>query len=206
LEAEPVNEQVKVIPEIIVDPAPASTPAPMVPPKPNPVTKTVPKPVAKPQPQSKMGTDRRSATSSDFDRRMEENLKRLGGGTGPAPKKGPGEGTGAGASTQTAAQIRTKTSNTIAAEVRPFIPGCAPVTSDKSSLRVFVALNIGPSANLVSANVYDVQGITPGNLAQVDRMKKCVLDSLRAASPYSLDPEQFDTWRNHRVQLKVNFK
>lgn len=200
VEAEPVVEQAEVLPEATVDPAPIPKPVQKVPPKPNPVAKATPKP------QSKTGTGRGGSTSSDFDRRMEEKLKGMGGGTGGAPKKGAGEGTGQGASVQTAAQIRTKTSNTIAAEVRPFIPGCAPVTSDKSSLRVFVALNIGPSANLTSASVYDVQGITPGNQAQVERMKKCVLDSLRAASPYNLDPEQYDTWRSHRVQLKVNFK
>jgi periplasmic protein TonB len=204
VEAKPVVEQAEVLPEATVDPSPVPKPVQKVPPKPNPVNKATPKPL--PKTQSKAGTGRGGSTSSDFDRRMEEKLKGMGGGTGSAPKKGAGEGTGTGASTQTAAQIRTKTSNTIAAEVRPYIPGCAPVTSDKSSLRVFVALNIGPAANLTSASVYDVQGITPGNQAQVERMKKCVLDSLRAASPYNLDPEQYDMWRNHRVQLKVNFK
>jgi hypothetical protein len=29
---------------------------------------------------------------------------------------------------------------------------------------------------------------------------------LRAASPYNLDPADYDVWKNHKVQLKVNFK
>ena len=37
-------------------------------------------------------------------------------------------------------------------------------------------------------------------------MKQCVLNSLRAASPYNLDPDGYDTWKNHKVKLKVNFK
>jgi periplasmic protein TonB len=203
-EAEPVVEQAEVLPDASVAPTPLPKPVQKTVPKPAAATKPTPKPL--PRQQTKTATGRGGGASSDFNKRMEEKLKGLGGGTGSAPKKGAGDGTGQGASTQTVAQIRSKASNTIAAEVRPFIPGCAPVTSDKSSLRVFVALNIGPSANLVSANVYDVQGITPANQAQVERMKKCVLDSLRAASPYNLDLGQYDTWRSHRVQLKVNFK
>lgn len=205
IEAEPVAEQTEVLPEASVAPAPLSKPVEKTVPKPVAATKPTPKPA--PKQQTKTGNGRGGSTSSDFDRRMEEKLKGLGGGgTGGAPKKGAGDGTGQGASTQTVAQIRSKTSTTIGNEVRPFIPGCAPSTSDNSSLFVFVQLSIGPSRNLQSASVYDVKGITPGNQAQVERMKKCVLDSLRAASPYELDPDQYDTWRNHKVQLKVNFK
>jgi periplasmic protein TonB len=122
---------------------------------------------------------------------------------GKAPGAGKAVGTPAARS---ASVIRSATNTTIAAEVRPLIPSCAPRTSDNSSLRVFVSLSISPSANLVSANVYDVQGITPSNEAQVDEMKRCVLQSLKAASPYNLDPEEYEVWKGHRVQLKVNFK
>ena len=122
---------------------------------------------------------------------------------GKAPGAGKAVGTPAAKS---ASVIRSAANNTIAAEVRPLIPGCAPRTSDNSSLRVFVALNISPSAILTSAEIYDVQGITPSNEAQVDQMKRCVLQSLKAASPYNLDPEEFEVWKDHKVQLRVNFK
>ena len=46
------------------------------------------------------------------------------------------------------------------------------------------------------------EGITTTTSAQVEPMKRCVLDSLRKASPYELDPDQYDTWRAHKVQLK----
>jgi hypothetical protein len=190
-----IIEQAEVLPDAMVEPLP----------------KQVQKSVAKPTPVSK--TQRRIPVkttrggSSDFNRQMEQRLRDLGGGgTGKDPKPGDGEGAGEGPNTQTPGQIRTLASAAIASEVRPLIPGCAPSTSDNSSLRVFVQLNIGKSANLISATVYDVQGITPANQAQVGQMKQCVLDSLRAASPYKLDPTGFDTWRNHKVQLKVNFK
>lgn len=205
-----VVEEIEEIPvpidEMVVDPEPILTPVQKVQPKPDPLVK--PKIKAQPKPVQKTvktGTGRGGSTS-DFEKQMEKKLGGIGGEAGPAKTKGPGEGSGQGASTQTTGEIRTKASNTIAAEVRPFIPNCAPQTSDNSSLRVFVQLNIGSAANLISANVYKVEGVNTSNQAQVEPMKRCVLDSLRKASPYNLDTEQYDTWRNHKVQLKVNFK
>ena len=213
-------EEVEDIPvpvtETVVDPVPIAKPLQKAQPKPNPlvkpkvkspnkpVTKQVTKPVQKPV-KTATGTGR-GGSKSDFEKEMEKKLGGMGGGTGPSKTKGPGEGGGQGAATQTTSQIRTKASNTIASEVRPFIPNCAPQTSDNSSLRVFVQLNIGSAANLISANVYKVEGVNSANQAQVEPMKRCVLDSLRKASPYNLDKEQFETWQNHKVQLKVNFK
>jgi periplasmic protein TonB len=215
-EVEEVEDIPVPVAETVVDPVPVTKPVQKVQPKPNqlvkpkvksptkPITKPATKPVQTPV-KNATGTAR-GGSKSDFEKQMERKLGGLGGGTGPSKTKGPGEGSGQGASTQTAAAIRTQTSNTIASEVRPFIPNCAPPTSDNSSLRVFVQLNIGSSANLISANVYKVEGVSTSNQAQVEPMKRCVLDSLRKASPYNLDKEQFDTWRNHKVQLKVNFK
>jgi hypothetical protein len=175
-------------------------------PKPDRIVKPQPKPIAKPvQKTVKTGTGR-GGSKSEFEKQMEKKLGGIGGGAGHDKTKGPGEGSGQGAAKQTPGEIRKATDVAIASEVRPLIPGCAPSTSDNSSLFVFVQLNIGQKANLISANVYDVRGITPGNQAQVEQMKRCVLDSLRKASPYNLDTEQYDTWRNHKVQLKVNFK
>jgi periplasmic protein TonB len=207
---EEVEETPVPIDETVVDPEPVLKPLPKVQPKPDQLVKPQAKPQVKPQPKPspkpvKTATGR-GGGKSDFEKQMEKSLGGAGGGTGGTKVKGPGEGSGSGASTQTATQIRTLASNTIASEVKPFIPNCAPPTSDNSSLRVFVQLNIGSSANLISASVYKVEGVNTSNQAQVEPMKRCVLDSLRKASPYNLDKTQFDTWRNHKVQLKVNFK
>lgn len=157
------------------------------------VTKPAVKPVTKPKPNSSTAG---AGGKSSFERAAEQYGKSPDS-TGKAP------GTTA---SKTAAQYKSAASTTIGAEVRPFIPGCAPRTSDDSSLNVFVALTIGKSANLISAEIYDVRGITPSNEAQVAQMKQCVLSSLRAASPYNLDLDGYDAWKNHKVQLKVNFK
>jgi periplasmic protein TonB len=171
-----------------------------------PPAKTAVKKVPVKQPPAKVAT---TATKSGkgttptkpggFSKSFEDSINNVG--------KAPGAGKAVGTpASRSASVIRSAVNNTIAAEVRPLIPGCAPRTSDNSSLRVFVALNISPSAILSSADIYDVQGITPSNEAQVDQMKRCVLQSLKAASPYNLDPEEYEVWKGHKVQLKVNFK
>ncbi|QGY81093.1 hypothetical protein [Sphingorhabdus lacus] len=148
---------------------------------------------------AKSGKGTTPAKPGGLSKSFEDSINAIG--------KAPGAGKAVGTpAARSASVIRSATNTTIAAEVRPLIPSCAPRTSDNSSLRVFVSLSISPSANLVSANVYDVQGITPSNEAQVDEMKRCVLQSLKAASPYNLDPEEYEVWKGHRVQLKVNFK
>ncbi len=203
---EEVEETPVPVDETVVDPEPIAQPLQKIQPRPDSLVKPKIKQQTKPvQKQTKTGTGG-GGGKSDFEKEMEKKLGGLGGGNGPNKTKGQGEGSGKGPSKEVIAQVRSKTSATIGAEVRPFIPGCAPSTSDNSSLLVFVQLNIGPSANLLSASVYDVQGITPSNQAQVPAMKRCVLDSLRAASAYNLDLTQFETWRNHKVKLKVNFK
>lgn len=206
---EEIAEVIEPLPETVVEP----DPLPKIQPKPDTLAKPQNKPQNKPQTkpvqksvqkQTKTGTGK--GGKSDFEREMEKKLGGLGGGDGPNTKKDTGSGSGTGPTAQQIAEIRTKTSNTIAEEVKPFVPNCAPPTSDNSSLRVFVQLNIGPTANLIGANVYKVEGITSANQAQVELMKACVLSSLRRASPYNLKLDQYDTWRNHKVQLKVNFK
>lgn len=148
---------------------------------------------------AKSGKGTTPARPGGLSKSFEDSINNVG--------KAPGAGKGVGTpAAKSGAEIRRATSNTIAAEVRPLIPGCAPRTSDNSSLRIFASLNIDKSAKLVAANVYDVQGVTESNSAQVESMKRCVLESLRAASPYNLDPSEFEMWRDHKVQLKVNFK
>lgn len=139
------------------------------------------------------------AKPGGLSRSFEDSINNIG--------KAPGAGKAVGTpAARSASVIRSAANNTISAEVKPFIPPCTPRTSDNSSLKVFVALNIGQSGNLIDANVYKLLGETPSNAAQIPQVKQCVLSSLRAASPYNLNPDEFDTWKNHRVQIEVNFK
>ena len=157
---------------------------------------TPPKTVKAAAPSGKGSTP---AKPGGLSRNFEDSINNIG--------KAPGAGKAVGTpAARSAAVIRSAASNTISAEVRPLIPPCTPRTSDNSSLKVFVALNIGQSGNLLDASVYKLLGETTSNAAQIPQVKQCVLNSLRAASPYSLNPEEFETWKNHKVQIEVNFK
>ena len=107
----------------------------------------------------------------------------------------------------TAGQARGKASGAIGDEVRPFIKrNCKLSSGDGSSLQVFVALTISKKGALQSASVDNVKGTTPQNRTQVEPAKRCVIQSLRQASPYNLNPADYNVWKNHRVQIKVNIK
>jgi periplasmic protein TonB len=209
-----VVEEIEEIPvpidETVVDPEPALKPLPKVQPKPDQLVKPQAKPQVKPQPKPSPKPVKtvtgRGGGKSDFEKEMEKRLGGLGGGVGTDKTKGQGEGGGKGLSKEVIAQKRSEASNKIASEVRPFVPDCAPSTSDNSYLIVYVQMTINKSASLTSSSVYKVEGITPGNRAQVELMKACALSSLRRASAYELDPASYETWKNLNVKLKVNFK
>jgi len=202
------------------EPPPAPTPVMKIE---KPQTKPVPKPVkAETAPAVAKATVKPIKTAAAAPPKTTKATPASGKGTTPAKPgglsrsfedsinnigKAPGAGKAAGTpAARTAAVIRSAVNNTISAEVRPLIPPCTPRTSDNSSLKVFVALNIGRSGNLLDANVYKLVGETPSNAAQIPQVKQCVLNSLRAASPYNLNPDEFDTWKNHKVQIEVNFR
>ena len=202
------------------EPPPAPTPVMKIE---KPQTKPVPKPVkAETAPAVAKATAKPIKTAAATPPKTTKATPASGKGTTPAKPgglsrsfedsinnigKAPGAGKAAGTpAARTAAVIRSAVNNTISAEVRPLIPPCTPRTSDNSSLKVFVALNIGRSGNLLDANVYKLVGETPSNAAQIPQVKQCVLNSLRAASPYNLNPDEFDTWKYHKVQIEVNFR
>ncbi len=189
-------------PEVVTPPQPQPTIKPSITPPAKPSTQKVvtKQPVTPAKPVKPNTTSKPAAQPGGFNL----DLDKITPNKGKNPT-GKGEASGTTAN-KSAAEYRTAASATIGAEVAPLVRGCAPSTSDNSSLFVYVALQISKSASLVSANIYDVQGVTPGNQAQVEPMKQCVLNSLRAASPYNLDPDGYDTWKNHKVKLKVNFK
>jgi periplasmic protein TonB len=208
--ASSVVEEIEEIPvpidETVVDPEPVLKPVQKLQPKPDQLVKPKIKAQRKPvQKTVKTGTGR-GGGKSDFEKEMEKKLGGLGGGVVPDKTKGPGEGGGKGPSKEVIAQIRSNASNKIASEVKPFVPDCAPSASDNSYLIVYVQLTINKSASLTNSSVYKVEGITPGNKAQVELMKACALTSLRRASAYELDPAGYETWKNLKVKLKVNFK
>lgn len=117
-----------------------------------------------------------------------------------------GKAVGGGDGSATPGQARSKASASIGAEVARYIPSCAPQVADNSSLTVSVSLSLGRNAQLLSASVTSVAGVTPGNTAQVEPMKRCVLGSLKQASPFNLNPADYDVWKSHRIRLKANFK
>jgi periplasmic protein TonB len=47
-------------------------------------------------------------------------------------------------------------------------------------------------------------GLNDSNQPQAGPLKDCILQAVRAASPYSgLDPEYYDVWKTHALRLRA---
>lgn len=115
-----------------------------------------------------------------------------------------GTGSNSGSAAKPAAEVRQAASASIGNEVRPHLRACAPSGVGVSDLRVFVSLSIGKDGSLQSATVYDVKGVNASNQSQVEPMKRCALQAVKKASPFKLDPDGYDVWKTHKIQLKPN--
>ena len=73
-----------------------------------------------------------------------------------------------------------------------------------SSLRIFMTLTFDRNGALQNARVDEVRGANASNQSQVEPMKQCALQAVKRASPFKLDPDGYDVWKTHKVQLKPN--
>ncbi len=116
-----------------------------------------------------------------------------------------GKGLGGNASA-TPGQARRAASISIGSKVAPLVRSCAPRTGDNSMLTVSVTLTFSRDSRLRSSTITGVKGITSTNRPQVEPMKRCVQQALKRASPYNLNPADFNIWKRHRVAIEANFK
>jgi periplasmic protein TonB len=197
------------LPEAIVDPEPTPLPQPKPLPKaiakPTPVAKPAAKAEPQPKPQTRPGTGRGTG-SSDFDRRMQDTLGKIGGGgSGAAPKKGAGEGTGQGASTKTASQISREVNAVLGPKIMRYIRQCAPTGPEVNKLITTATLNLNANGTIASLTGVSQRGVTEGNRAQADPMQRCVTSAIRKAAPFTeLNPQDYEGWKTHRMAFQPN--
>ncbi len=143
----------------------------------------------------KAAREKAAKEAAERKRRQAEFERSMGGVVG-----------GGGGSGKPPAQIRQAASTKIAGEVAGLIKRCMPSASAQSSLVVSVQLSLNKSAQLTGSSITNIQGQNPQNQNQIPIVKQCVLNSLKQASPYALDPRDYEVWKSHKLSLKVNFK
>ena len=181
------------------EPPPASTPVMQIE---KPVAKPVQKPDAKvaakkepvKQPPVKATTP---AKPGGLSRSFDDSISNIG--------KAPGAGKAVGTpAAKTAAEVRRSVGISIAGQIRSRVRACAPSGIDINKIETFVTLSLDPSGKLTSVRFDKQVGVTDSNQPQAGPLKDCILQAVRAASPYDgLDPEYHDVWKTHALRLRA---
>lgn len=119
--------------------------------------------------------------------------------------KTPGAGKAVGTpAAKTAAEVRRSVGISIAGQIRSRVRACAPSGIDINKIETFVTLNLEPTGKLTSVRFDKQLGQNASNQPQLGPLKDCILQAVRAASPYSgLDPEYYDVWKTHALRLRA---
>jgi hypothetical protein len=172
---------------------PPPTPAPIMKIE-KPQTKPVPKPV---KATTASGKGTAPAKPGGLSRSFEDSINNIG--------KTPGAGKAVGTpATKTASEVRRSVGVSIAGQIRSRVRACAPTGIDINKIETFVTLSLDISGKLTSVRFDRQTGTNESNQPQAGPLKDCILQAVRAASPYDgLDPEYYDVWKTHALRLRA---
>ncbi len=158
-----------------------------------PPAKTAVKKVVVKQPPTKAKAAKAGGLSKSF----EDAINNVG--------KAPGAGKAVGTpAAKTGAEVRRSVSASLASQIRSRVRACAPSGVEINKIETFVTLSLEPSGRLTGVEFNKQVGVNDSNRPQADPLKQCILQSVRAASPFSgLDPEYHDIWKNHALRLRA---
>ncbi len=223
-EPAPVMKVEKAAPEPAPMPTPKPTPKPMPKlverptPKPQPKveSKAEPKPVSKPNPRPTPKTVTKQAAAQPrttpqpaakqaapkpFSKSFEEAVR--GSGNNPKPTQGTSPKTGTVAR-KAGAEVRREVNLALGPQIRDKIERCAPSGVDIAAIQTFVTLSLDPGGRLLDVRVDKQTGINDNNKPQAEPLKRCILQAVRAASPFQgLDPAYHDIWGSHAMRLRA---
>ncbi len=146
---------------------------------------------------TKSGKGTTPARPGGLGKSFEESINAVG--------KAPGAGKAVGTpAAKSAAEVRRSVGASLASQIRSRVRACAPSGVEINQIETFVTLSLEPSGRLTSVQFNKQVGVNDSNRPQADPLKQCILQSVRAASPYSgLDPEYHDIWKSHALRLRA---
>jgi outer membrane biosynthesis protein TonB len=169
-----------------------------------PPAKTAPKKVAVKQPPAKAATapaksgkGSTPAKAGGLSKSFEDSISNIG--------KAPGAGKAVGTpAAKSAAEVRRSVSVSLASQIRSRVRACAPSGVEINKIETFVTLSLDSSGRLNSVRFDKQVGVNDSNQPQAGPLKDCILQAVRAASPYEgLDSEYYDVWKNHALRLRA---
>lgn len=178
-------------------------PAPQAKPAPKPLLKqaaTPPKPKSAAQPTPKQATPKQ-ASPRPFSKSFEDAVR--GTGSNPQPTQGTAQQAGTVAR-KTGPEVRREINAALGPQIRDKIERCAPTGLDIRQIETFVTLNLDATGRLLDVRVDKQTGINDNNRPQAEPLKRCIIQAVRAASPFrGLDPEYHDVWKTHAMRLRA---
>jgi periplasmic protein TonB len=185
------KQQAKPVPKPLVreTPPPAKTAVKKVAVK-QPPAKTVTAP-------AKSGKGTTPAKPGGLSKSFEDSISNIG--------KAPGAGKAVGTpAAKSAADVRRAVSVSLASQIRSRVRACAPSGVEINKIETFVTLSLEPSGRLNSVRFDKQVGVNDSNQPQAAPLKDCILQAVRAASPFEgLDPEYHDIWKSHALRLRA---
>ena len=136
------------------------------------------------------------AKPGGLSRSFEDSISNIG--------KAPGAGKAVGTpAAKSAAEVKRSVTALLGPQIQRRVEACSPTGIELNKIITTVTLNLDPSGRLVTVSYGGQTGITDSNRPQADPLKQCILQAVRAASPFSnLDPEYYDVWKTHAMRIK----
>ena len=146
---------------------------------------------------AKSGKGTTSSRPGGLSKSFEDSINNVG--------KAPGAGKAVGIpAAKTGAEVKRSVSASLASQIKSRVRACAPSGVEISQIETFVTLSLEPSGRLTNVQFNKQVGVNDSNRPQADPLKQCILQSVRAASPFSgLDPEYHDVWKSHALRLRA---
>lgn len=136
------------------------------------------------------------AKAGGLSKNFEDSINNIG--------KAPGAGKAVGTpAAKSAAEVKRSVNALLGPQIQRRVESCSPTGIELNKIITTVTLNLDPSGKLVTVSYGGQTGITDSNRPQADPLKQCILQAVRAASPYSnLDPDYYDVWKAHTMRIK----
>jgi periplasmic protein TonB len=197
--AEPAPAEPEPTPAMKVEqPTPKPLPKVVERPTPKPQPKPTPKPVTK---QAAAQPKPKQAPPKPFSKSFEEAVR--GTGSNPKPTQGTSPKTGTVAR-KAGAEVRREVNLALGPQIRDKIERCAPSGVDIGAIQTFVTLSLDSGGRLLDVRVDKQTGINDNNKPQAEPLKRCIVQAVRAASPFrGLDPAYHDVWGSHAMRLRA---
>ena len=146
---------------------------------------------------TKSGKGAAPGKPAGFSKSFEDSINNVG--------KAPGAGKAVGTpAAKSAAEVRRSVSVSLASQIRSRVRACAPSGVEINKIETFVTLSLDSSGRLSSVRFDKQVGVNDSNQPQAGPLKDCILQAVRAASPYEgLDSEYYDVWKNHALRLRA---